>query len=91
MWHSAVQESSVIVGTLLSSHGHTTPRRGEYIDMIKPGIVDPLKVVRTALVEPSGVASLLTEWTYVGACVSVVSIVSLVLVANELNVGGCSS
>jgi chaperonin GroEL len=28
--------------------------------MIKAGIVDPLKVVRTALVDASGVASLLT-------------------------------
>lgn len=33
---------------------------GEYVDMIKAGIVDPLRVVRTALVDASGVASLLT-------------------------------
>ena len=32
---------------------------GTYVDMIKAGIVDPLKVVRTALVDASGVASLL--------------------------------
>jgi chaperonin GroEL len=31
-----------------------------YVDMIKEGIIDPLKVVRTALVDSSGVASLLT-------------------------------
>jgi chaperonin GroEL len=30
------------------------------VDMIKAGIVDPLKVVRMALVDASGVASLLT-------------------------------
>lgn len=33
---------------------------GEYVDMIDAGILDPLKVVRTALVDASGVASLLT-------------------------------
>ncbi|KAJ3285685.1 chaperonin [Borealophlyctis nickersoniae] len=33
---------------------------GAYVDMIKEGIIDPLKVVRTALVDASGVASLLT-------------------------------
>ncbi|KAI8917297.1 hypothetical protein PhCBS80983_g03362 [Powellomyces hirtus] len=33
---------------------------GHYVDMIKEGIIDPLKVVRTALVDASGVASLLT-------------------------------
>lgn len=33
---------------------------GEYVDMIKAGIIDPTKVVRTALVDASGVASLMT-------------------------------
>ncbi|KAI8913619.1 chaperonin Cpn60/TCP-1 family [Gorgonomyces haynaldii] len=33
---------------------------GTFVDMIKEGIIDPLKVVRTALVDASGVASLLT-------------------------------
>ena len=33
--------------------------KGEYVDMIAAGIVDPFKVVRTALVDASGVASLL--------------------------------
>ncbi|KIM81641.1 hypothetical protein PILCRDRAFT_821407 [Piloderma croceum F 1598] len=65
--HNAGEESSVIVGALLSQYG--TPdkfawgydaQKGEYVDMIKAGIVDPLKVVRTALVDASGVASLLT-------------------------------
>lgn len=34
--------------------------QGKYTDMIQAGIVDPLKVVRTALVDAAGVASLLT-------------------------------
>jgi hypothetical protein len=33
---------------------------GEYVDMIKAGIVDRFKIVRTALVDASRVASLLT-------------------------------
>jgi len=66
--NNAGEESSVIVGTLLSEP-YSTPEkfswgydaaRGEYVDMIKAGIVDPLKVVRTALVDAAGVASLLT-------------------------------
>ena len=32
---------------------------GEYVDMIKAGIIDPLKVVKTALVNAVSVASLL--------------------------------
>ncbi|VDP57051.1 unnamed protein product [Schistosoma mattheei] len=31
-----------------------------YVDMINAGIIDPTKVVRTALVDAAGVASLLT-------------------------------
>jgi chaperonin GroEL len=65
--NNAGEESSVIVGALSSQYG--TPEKfawgydaskGEYCDMIKAGIVDPLKVVRTALVDAAGVASLLT-------------------------------
>ncbi len=33
--------------------------RGEYVDMIKSGIIDPLKVVRTALTNAASVASLI--------------------------------
>ncbi|EDR08934.1 uncharacterized protein LACBIDRAFT_184661 [Laccaria bicolor S238N-H82] len=64
---NAGEESSVIVGTLLKTYGGADKfawgydaAKGEYVDMIKAGIVDPLKVVRTALVDASGVASLLT-------------------------------
>ena len=33
--------------------------KGEYVDMKSKGIIDPTKVVRTALVDASGVASLM--------------------------------
>ncbi len=65
--NNAGEESSVIVGTLLNQYGSADKfgwgydaAKGEFTDMIKAGIVDPLKVVRTALVDASGVASLLT-------------------------------
>jgi chaperonin GroEL len=65
--HSAGKESAVIIGTLLSQYGGPDKftwgcdaQKGKYVDMIKAGIVDPLKVVRTALVDASGIASLLT-------------------------------
>ena len=64
---NAGEEASVIVGTLSSQYGALDKfewgydaSKGEYVDMIKAGIVDPLKVVRTALVDAAGVASLLT-------------------------------
>jgi chaperonin GroEL len=64
---NAGEEASVIVGTLASQYGMPDKfawgydaSKGEYVDMIKAGIVDPLKVVRTALVDAAGVASLLT-------------------------------
>lgn len=34
--------------------------KGEYVDMIKAGVIDPLKVIRTALVDAASVSSLLT-------------------------------
>ncbi|KVI00326.1 Chaperone, tailless complex polypeptide 1 [Cynara cardunculus var. scolymus] len=33
---------------------------GEYVDMVKSGIIDPLKVIRTALVDAASVSSLMT-------------------------------
>ncbi|THU63334.1 hypothetical protein C4D60_Mb01t14680 [Musa balbisiana] len=33
---------------------------GEYVDMVKAGIIDPLKVIRTALVDAASVSSLMT-------------------------------
>ncbi|KAJ9604635.1 chaperonin [Cladophialophora chaetospira] len=57
-------EGSVIVGKLSDEYAKEFNKgfdsaTGEYVDMLSRGIVDPLKVVRTALVDASGVASLL--------------------------------
>ena len=57
-------EGSVIVGKLMDEFGKDFNKgydsaTSQYVDMVKAGIVDPLKVVRTALVDASGVASLL--------------------------------
>src|SRR5699024_8693725 len=57
-------EGSVIVGKLSDDFAKDFNRgydssKGEYVDMISAGIVDPLQVVRAALVDASGVASLL--------------------------------
>ena len=62
---NAGEEGSVVVGTLLDKYGKEfnmgyDAQKGEYTDMIASGILDPLKVVKTALVDASGVASLLT-------------------------------
>jgi chaperonin GroEL len=60
------EEASVFVGTLVLYGGADkfawgyNAQKGQYVDMIKAGIVDPLKVVQTALVDVIGVASLLT-------------------------------
>jgi len=55
-------EGSVVVEKLVEanvkSHGFDA-RVGEYGDMIKKGIVDPTKVVRTAITDSCGVASLM--------------------------------
>ncbi|CAF9927616.1 MAG: chaperonin [Heterodermia speciosa] len=61
---NAGSEGSVIVGKLMDDYGKDFNKgydsaNGQYVDMISSGIVDPLKVVRTALVDASGVASLL--------------------------------
>lgn len=60
-------EGSVVVGKLLEeakgdlkfSRGMNASN-GVYCDMIKAGVIDPTKVVRTALTDASGVASLIT-------------------------------
>ena len=61
---NAGEEGSVVVGRLLEKPGDFTygydASVGEYKDMIAAGILDPLKVVKTALQDASGVASLLT-------------------------------
>ncbi|KAH3675637.1 hypothetical protein WICMUC_002554 [Wickerhamomyces mucosus] len=61
---NAGEEGSVIVGKIIDEYGEEFNKgydsaKGEYTDMIKSGIIDPLKVVRSGLVDASGVASLL--------------------------------
>ena len=55
-------EGSVIVGKLLeqkdSNYGFDA-QAGEYTDLVKAGIIDPVKVVRTALQDAASVSSLL--------------------------------
>ena len=67
-------EGSVVVGKLIDEFGEDFNKgfnsaEGVYTDMIAAGIIDPFKVVRTGLVDASGVASLLatTECAIVDA------------------------
>ncbi|MEM6381232.1 MAG: chaperonin GroEL [Pseudomonadota bacterium] len=59
---NAGEEASVVVGAILAqdkaSYGFNA-QTGEYGDMIEMGIVDPVKVVRTALEDAASVAGLL--------------------------------
>jgi len=59
---NAGAEGSVVVGKVLdkndSSYGYNA-QSGEYVNMVSAGIIDPVKVVRTALQDASSVASLL--------------------------------
>jgi chaperonin GroEL len=56
-------EGAVVVGRLLASqdpaYGYDA-QTDTYTDMFKAGIIDPLKVVRTALVDATSVAALMT-------------------------------
>jgi chaperonin GroEL len=59
---NAGEDGSVIVGKILenSSYGYGFDAQGgEYVDMVKKGIIDPTKVVRQALQGASSVAGLL--------------------------------
>ncbi|KAL5217240.1 hypothetical protein ABZP36_017924 [Zizania latifolia] len=56
-------EGSVVVGKLLEQDNTDLgydAAKGEYVDMVKAGIIDPLKVIRTALVDAASVSSLMT-------------------------------
>ena len=59
---NAGADGSVVVGKLLESsdvnHGYDA-QTGEYVNMIKAGIIDPTKAVRLALEDASSVAGLL--------------------------------
>ncbi|XP_027366770.1 chaperonin CPN60-2, mitochondrial isoform X3 [Abrus precatorius] len=56
-------EGAVVVGKLLEQDNYDLgydAAKGEYVDMVKAGIIDPLKVIRTALVDAASVSSLMT-------------------------------
>ncbi|GJL85460.1 MAG: 60 kDa chaperonin 2 [Micavibrio sp.] len=56
------EEGSVIVGKLLEqteSNFGFDAQKGEFCDLVKAGIIDPVKVVRTALQDAASVAGLL--------------------------------
>ena len=55
-------EGSIVVGRLSDSKDHNQgfdAQNETYVDMIKAGIVDPAKVVRTALQDAGSIAALL--------------------------------
>ncbi|MEP9369852.1 chaperonin GroEL [Xanthobacter sp. VNH20] len=59
---NAGDDGSVVVGKILENPDYTfgyNAQTGEYVDMVKAGIIDPTKVVRTALQDAASVASLL--------------------------------
>ncbi|CAK9166401.1 unnamed protein product [Ilex paraguariensis] len=69
-------EGAVVVGKPLEQddpdHGYDATK-GEYVDMVKTGIIDPLKVIRTSLVDAASacsVASLMTTTEAVGVEIS---------------------
>ncbi len=59
---NAGTEGSIVVGKLLAqkdvNYGYNA-QNGEYSDLVKSGIIDPVKVVRTALQDAASVAGLL--------------------------------
>ena len=59
---NAGADGSIVIGKLADSKSVTwgfDAQAGEYTDMIKAGIIDPTKVVRTALQDASSIAGLL--------------------------------
>jgi len=59
---NAGHEGAVIVGKILEFNNEEMgfdAAEGKYVNMLKEGIIDPTKVVRTALVDAASVASLM--------------------------------
>ena len=55
-------EGAVVVGKLLETSDENVgynAATGEYVDMVEAGVIDPLKVVRTALNDAASVSSLM--------------------------------
>jgi chaperonin GroEL len=62
MAENAGTEGSVVIGKLLDANDPNRgfdAQTGEYVDMIRSGILDPTKVVRLALQNAASVAGLL--------------------------------
>jgi len=60
---NAGEEGAVVVQRLMKSENPAegfNAQTGEFVDMIKAGIIDPTKVVRTAVADATSVASLMT-------------------------------
>ncbi|XP_012442747.2 chaperonin CPN60-like 2, mitochondrial [Gossypium raimondii] len=60
---NAGYDGSLVLGKLLEQDDDNLgfdASKGAYIDMVKAGIIDPLKVIRTALVDAASVSLLLT-------------------------------
>ncbi len=59
---NAGEDGAVIVGKVMEQSDYTmgwNAQTGEYVDMVKAGVIDPAKVVRTALQDAASVAGLL--------------------------------
>jgi chaperonin GroEL len=59
---NAGEDSSIIVGKLLEKDDYSwgyNAATGVYEDLVKAGVIDPVKVVRTALLDAASIASLL--------------------------------
>jgi chaperonin GroEL len=59
---NAGHDGAVIAGHMLEQKSHNygfDAQKGEYVDMIKAGVIDPVKVVRAALQGAASVAGLL--------------------------------
>lgn len=60
---NAGEEGAVVVGKLMEQEdvelGYNAAT-SEYVNMVQSGIIDPLKVVRTALLDAASVSSLMT-------------------------------
>jgi chaperonin GroEL len=59
---NAGDDAAVIVGKLMEAKGYAdgyNAQTGEFVDMMKAGIIDPTKVVRTAIQDAASVAGLL--------------------------------
>jgi chaperonin GroEL len=60
--HNAGEDGSLVVGKLLENDSYNfgfNAATGEYQDLVKAGVIDPAKVVRTALQDACSIASLL--------------------------------